>query len=217
MRRAALLLCLLLPGCWRSTGSEVVVYTALDSEFSTPVFERFTAESGVAVLPKFDVESTKTVGLAEAIVAEQRPAALRRVLEQRNPAHLAAEAAGAAGGLPAAGRQGLSRRLPRPRRLLARVRRPGQGAGGQHQARAASESGRRRSSTLADPKWRGRAAMAKPLFGTTATQAACLFAVWGDRRAKEFFRALKRNDVQILSGNKQVALSRGRRPGWPSA
>jgi iron(III) transport system substrate-binding protein len=49
--------------------------------------------------------------------------------------------------------------------------------------------------------------MAKPLFGTTATQAACLFAVWGDRRAKEFFRAVKRNEVEILSGNKQVALA----------
>ena len=62
---------------------------------------------------------------------------------------------------------------------------------------------------LADPKWRGKAAMAKPLFGTTATHAACLFAVWGDRRAKQFFRKLKQNDVQIVSGNKQVAMAVG--------
>ena len=64
---------------------------------------------------------------------------------------------------------------------------------------------------LADPKWRGRAGMAKPLFGTTATQAACLFAAWGPPRAKKFFHDLKRNEVQILSGNKQVAqaVSRG--------
>ena len=60
---------------------------------------------------------------------------------------------------------------------------------------------------LADPKWRGRVGMAKPLFGTTATQAACLFAVWGAARAKEFFRAVEGNEVQILSGNKQVALA----------
>ena len=49
--------------------------------------------------------------------------------------------------------------------------------------------------------------MAKPLFGTTATHAACLFAAWGDRKAKEFFEKLKRNEVQILSGNKQVAMT----------
>jgi iron(III) transport system substrate-binding protein len=62
---------------------------------------------------------------------------------------------------------------------------------------------------LADPKWKGRVGMAKPLFGTTATHAAVLFAAWGDDRAKQFFRRLKDN-VQVLSGNKQVALSVGR-------
>lgn len=71
MRYISLLSCLLLAGCWRSTGSEVVVYTALDSEFSAPIFEKYTAATGVAVLPKFDAESTKTVGLAEAIIAEK--------------------------------------------------------------------------------------------------------------------------------------------------
>ena len=60
---------------------------------------------------------------------------------------------------------------------------------------------------LADPKWCGRAGIAKPLFGTTATHAACLFAAWGEDRAKEFFHRLKQNDVRVLSGNKQVALS----------
>jgi iron(III) transport system substrate-binding protein len=51
--------------------------------------------------------------------------------------------------------------------------------------------------------------MAKPLFGTTATHAACLFAAWGDDRAKDFFRRLKANGIQILSGNKQVATAVG--------
>ena len=43
---------------------------------------------------------------------------------------------------------------------------------------------------LIDPKWRGKVGVAKPLFGTTATHAAVLFAHWGDERAKQFFRAL---------------------------
>ena len=59
---------------------------------------------------------------------------------------------------------------------------------------------------LADPRWKGRVGLAKPLFGTTATQAACLFAVLGEEKAKDFYRKLKANDVQILSGNKQVAM-----------
>jgi iron(III) transport system substrate-binding protein len=60
---------------------------------------------------------------------------------------------------------------------------------------------------LTAPRWRGRCGIAKPLFGTTATQAACLFALWGDEKAKDFFQRLKANDVQIMSGNKQVALA----------
>ena len=64
-------LCLLAGGCWSASGPEVVVYTALDEEFSKPILDDFTAATGVAVQPKFDTESTKTVGLANAIIAER--------------------------------------------------------------------------------------------------------------------------------------------------
>ena len=62
---------------------------------------------------------------------------------------------------------------------------------------------------LLDPRWKGKIGIAKPLFGTTATQAACLFVAWGDDKAKAFFRDLKANGVQVLSGNKQVATAVG--------
>jgi iron(III) transport system substrate-binding protein len=59
---------------------------------------------------------------------------------------------------------------------------------------------------LIDPKWKDKVAIAKPLFGTTATHAACLFEIWGDEKAKEFFVKLNQN-ARIESGNKQVALA----------
>ena len=62
---------------------------------------------------------------------------------------------------------------------------------------------------LFNARWRGRIGIAKPLFGTTATQATCLFAKLGDGKAKEFFGKLKANDAKILSGNKQVATAVG--------
>ena len=58
---------------------------------------------------------------------------------------------------------------------------------------------------LTAAKWKGKVAMAKPQFGTTATQAACLFEVLGPDAAKAYFRGLRDNDVQIVAGNKQVA------------
>src|SRR5260370_36081727 len=54
--------------------------------------------------------------------------------------------------------------------------------------------------------------MAKPNFGTSATQAACLFEVLGTEKAKQFYRGLKDNGINIVPGNKQVAdgVSEGR-------
>ncbi len=60
---------------------------------------------------------------------------------------------------------------------------------------------------LAKEKWRGKCGIAKPLFGTTATHAACLFAALGEEKSKQLFSGMKANDVQILSGNKQVAVA----------
>jgi len=63
---------------------------------------------------------------------------------------------------------------------------------------------------LTDPRFKGQVAMAKPLFGTTASHAACLFQAWGSDKASDFYRKLKANDVQIVAGNKQSAVGVGR-------
>jgi iron(III) transport system substrate-binding protein len=47
--------------------------------------------------------------------------------------------------------------------------------------------------------------MAKPQFGTSATQAACLFEVLGNEQARDYYRRLRDNGVHIVPSNKQVA------------
>jgi len=58
---------------------------------------------------------------------------------------------------------------------------------------------------LVRPRWKGLVVMARPQFGTSATQAACLFQALGKDRAEEFYRGLKANGVQIAPGNRDVA------------
>lgn len=73
---------------------------------------------------------------------------------------------------------------------------------------------------LAAPRFKGQAVMAKPQFGTTATQAACLFEVLAQQKAKDFFKRLKDNGVHLAPGNKQVAewVGQGKTPtGQPAA
>jgi iron(III) transport system substrate-binding protein len=192
-------------GCWRDAGRTVVVYTALDSEFSEPIFADFRAATGIRVLPKFDTESTKTVGLTQAIIAERDRPRCDVFWNNEILNTLRLE------------EQGLLEpyRSPAAETYPAQFRSPdGLWYGFAARARVllvntdlVPENERPASiDDLADPKWRGRAAMAKPLAGTTATHAACLFACRGPDQAKAFFEKLKANDVRILSGNKQVAL-----------
>ena len=199
-------LCIAAPGCWTSSGPEAVVYTALDSEFSKPIFEQFESESDIEVLGHFDTESTKTVGLTEQIIAERgqprcdvfwnneilntlRLEKMGLLAEYQSPA---AESYPAEFRSPSGTWHGFAARA---RVIVVNTK--------------LVPEGERPTSIrdLADPSWRGQCGIAKPLFGTTATHAACLFAALGDEAAKQLFRDMKSNDVQIMSGNKEVALS----------
>jgi iron(III) transport system substrate-binding protein len=186
----------------------VVVYSALDREFSEPILESYTKESGVVVLPKFDVESAKTIGLVTLIINEAAHPRCdlfwnneilntlrlkdKDLLEPFSPAH--------AGDLPETfkAKDGTWYGFAARARILI------------VNTKLVAESARPKGlKDLLDPQWKGKVAIAKPLFGTTATHAACLFVAWGDERAKAFFQGLKANGVGIVSGNKQVATGVG--------
>jgi iron(III) transport system substrate-binding protein len=191
----------------RNAGS-VVVYAALDREFSEPILDAHEKATGVRVLPKFDIESTKTVGLTNLIIAESdRPRCdvfwnneILNTLRLQEKGLLERVSPTAARPFPTAfkdpegawhGFAGRARALLVNTRLVPEADRP------------------RSILDLTDPRWKGKLALAKPLFGTTATHATCLFATWGAEKARAFFRALKANDVQVVSGNKQSARAVG--------
>lgn len=202
-----IILATLLPiaGCAPKPKKEVVVYTALDAEFSRPILEQFEAESGVKTLPKFDVESNKTLGLTQAIIAESAERPRCDVFwnnEILNTLRLDRR------GLLAEYRPKLAETFP------AMYRSPkGTWHGFAARARVllvntklVNEAEMPGSlNDLADEKWRGRCGLAKPLFGTTATHVACLFAVLGEAKAKQLLNDIKANDAQVFAGNKQVA------------
>lgn len=205
------LLCvhLFLVGCGGDTSppqKEVVVYCALDREFAEPILKDWEKETGIQVRAVYDAESTKTVGLVNRILAEKsRPQCdlfwnneVLHTLRLEREGLLAEYAPQKAKEFPAEfqspqhtwhGFAARARVLIINTKLL-----PDEAARPKGMA------------DLLKPKWKDKVAMAKPLFGTTATHAACLFAAWGDEQAKEYFTALKAN-ARILSGNKQVALA----------
>jgi iron(III) transport system substrate-binding protein len=194
-------------GCWKAE-REVVVYSAQDPEFAEPVLKEYARKTGVDVVPKFDVESTKTVGLTQLLIQEStRPRCdlwwnkeILNTLRLKEMGLLASWSPPNAGDIPAEfqakdhtwyGFAARARILVVNTKLIPEADRP------------------KGLADLVDPKWKGKIAIAKPLFGTTATHATCLFAAWGDEKARAFFDDLKKNEVQVLSGNKQVATAVG--------
>ena len=67
-RVCSFVLWMLVAGCGKHEPPYVVVYTAQDQEFAEPIFDNFTRDTGIIVKTKPDAESTKTVGLTEAII-----------------------------------------------------------------------------------------------------------------------------------------------------
>jgi iron(III) transport system substrate-binding protein len=198
----ALLAALLVAGgCSRGTEREgVVAYVSLDQVYAEPVLRDFERQTGVPVRAVYDTEATKTTGLANRLLAEKdAPQAdvfwnseIVRTLVLERKGVLAPYASPAAAGMPP--------RYRDPR---------GYWTGFAARARVIAIDPRRlpRSewpthlSDLADPKWKGRIAMAYPLFGTTAAHVAALFAIWGPERARRWLESLAANDVAVVDGN----------------
>ena len=191
-------------GCGGETQREVVVYTALDREFSEPLLEEYRVSSDTTVLAKYDVESTKTVGLVEALIAEKdRPRCdlfwnneILNTIRLQKLGLLTALKSPHGEEFPSAMRDPAGHWYGFAARLRVII----------VNTKLLKEAEYPKSILqLSDPKWRGRAGLAKPLFGTTATHLAVLFSEWGEERATEFLRAVLANKTQILGGNKQVA------------
>lgn len=197
---------LAVPGCSRDAAEteSVVVYTSVDQVYAREVFERFTEESGIKVLPVFDTEAQKTTGLYRRLLAERdRPQAdvfwnneICRTIQLAK--------SGAAGDISGLIPADLPRRWVDPQ---------GRWAGFSLRARVIvyntrlipnADAAPKSLSELTRPRWRGKAAMANPLFGTTATHVAALSEALGDKEAEELLRGLKNNGIRLVEGNSVV-------------
>jgi iron(III) transport system substrate-binding protein len=198
------LLAIISLGCHQKQAS-VVVYTALDRNFSEPIFEKFTQETGIKVLPKYDTESTKTVGLVNAIISEAN--------QPRCDVFWNNEIVNT---IRLKNKDLLQPCQPKNADLYPSTFKDADGTWYGFAGRARVlivntnlvPEGETPTSVqdLAKPDFKDVAGIAKPLFGTTASHAACLFALLGDEQAKAYLMNLKNNGISIESGNKTCAL-----------
>ena len=197
---------LLVTGCGSAAKQEkvVVVYTSVDQEHAEPVLKKFAEKTGIKVLPVYDVEAAKTTGLVNRLITEKnKPQAdvfwnsefvQTMLLKERGV--LAPYQSAAAQDLPPEFRDrenywtafgGRARVLIVNTNLMPPDRYP--------------------QSIFDLVKQAGpgdKAAIAYPMFGTTATHAAALYAALGPEQGKKYFTDLKDCKVQAVDGNSVV-------------
>jgi iron(III) transport system substrate-binding protein len=169
----------------------------VDEEYARPLFEDFSRRSGVRILPVFDTEEAKTLGLVHRLLAEKKHPqcdvfwggdCVRAALLKKEGVLQAFE--------PKSGAD-----IPAPWRDPDH-----QWTGFGARARVIVYNTKlvkdppRTLAALAEPKWRRRIAIANPMFGTTANQ----FAALGETEALSLAAALRANDVRVVGGNSHV-------------
>ncbi len=186
-----------------SSGDSVVVYSSVDEVFAEPILKQFEEETGIQVALVPDTEETKSTGLLNRLIAERgRPQA--DVFWSGDPVRAAILKAK---GVSAAYASPVSEGLPggfsdpehhwtcfsaRARVIVYNV---------DQVAKADMPTS---IHALADSRFRGKACMANPLFGTTSMHVAALFQVMGDEQARALLQSLVDNEIKVLSSNGEV-------------
>ena len=65
----------MLVGCKQQNKKEIIIYTSVDQVFSEPIFNEFEKETGIRVLPVYDVEAAKTTGLVNRLITRKESSA----------------------------------------------------------------------------------------------------------------------------------------------
>src|SRR5438128_2311140 len=188
-------------GCRSTRQNTVTVYVSEDQVFSEPILKDFERESGIKVNAVFDTEEAKSTGVMNRLLAEENnPQADVYWANEPVRADVLRQQGISAPYKPAAAAQ-IPDQFKDPQ---------GYWTGFSARARLLvvnKTASTKPNSILAyvDPKAKGKAVIANPLFGTTTVEMAALFSVWGDEKGKQFLAGLKANKVKLAASNGESA------------
>ena len=197
----ALVLSLVLVSACAPREKTVTIYTSVDRNFSELVFQDFEKKTGIKVRAGYDTEASKTTGLVNKLIEEaSNPQAdvfwngeFSQTILLKEKGILMPHESPAAADIPAKYRDpegfwtafgGRARVILVNTNLMQPADYPA------------------RYEDFLDARYPAdQIGMAYPLFGTTATHAAALYAHEGADAAETFFQALQDRGIRIVDGN----------------
>lgn len=195
-----------LTGCGETDAAqsrEVVVFVALDREYSAPILQAFEKQTGITVRPVYDAEAAKTTGLVNRLIAREKDpecdvwwsneAAQTAALAERGL--LAPYESANASRIPPEFRDPESRWTGFAARFRVLI---------YNTQILKPDEVPQQLEAFTEPAWRGRFAIATPYFGTTFTHALVLRQRWGDGVLEAWLRGLRANEAVFAPGNGPV-------------
>ena len=179
----------------------VIVYVSEDQVFAAPILEDFQKETGIKVKAVYDTEESKSTGVMNRLIAEKN--------NPQADVYWANEVVRA----EVLKQKGVSTRYVSPNAAqIPAAFKDSEGYWTGFSARArvflVKKGLNEKPSSISaytDARWKGRAVIANPIFGTTTDYVAALFLLWGNDRAQSFMNQMKENQVKISSSNGESA------------
>ena len=200
----AIAMMLVVPGCKRGPATaEIIVYCGVDEPYASKIFDDFEKQSGIRVAVQYDIESSKSVGLAGKLEAERaHPRAdvwwgSEAFLTTRlaDEGVLTAYQPAGAADIPAEFKDALGYWTGVG--LRARVLAVSAASPPPFEVKGIED--------LADPRLKDKVAISRPTAGATGAHVAALYVLWGPEKAAAFFHKLHDNGIASLGGNAEVA------------
>jgi iron(III) transport system substrate-binding protein len=190
------ILLIIIFGCSQKAANEVVVYVSTDQVFSEPILRDFEKETGIKVKTVYDTEETKSTGAMNRLIAEKNNPQADVYWANEPIRAIVLKQRGIASPYFSPNADGIPSIFKDPE---------GYWTGFSARARVfiVSGEGEAPDSILdyINVKWKDKAVIANPLFGTTTSWISSLFSVWGDEKAKDFMKKMKENGVKISTSN----------------
>ena len=188
-------------GCGGRDREIVNIYVSEDMPFSKPVLEEFERQSGIKVNALYDSEESKSSGVVNRLIAEKN--------NPQADLYWANEP--------------IRAEVLRKKGVLTPYKSPNiatidknfiqkdyywSGFSARVRLFIVKKGLKNRPKSIfdyANKKFKSKAVIANPLFGTTTAHIASLFVKLGDKEAKEFLEKLKSNNVAISTSNGESA------------
>ncbi len=181
----------------------VVVYTTVDQIFSEPILKEFEKETGITIKAVYDTEETKSTGVLNRLIAEKENPQCDvfwsgdpvRTIVLKNK------------GISSPYNSSIAKDIDK---VFKDFENHWTGFSARARVLIYNKDSLNTDDipesifNLTDEQYKGKAAIANPLFGTTTFHIAALFTALGDEKAKQFLKDLKNNEVVIATSNGDV-------------